>query len=346
MSAHRGTVIAIAGSYGKTTTRNILSTVLAGKLQVATPIKNHNTPLAIAKFIMSLTGKEEVVVIECGEYYPGEVTEIASMVQPDLGIITGVNEAHLSRFGTLEKTTGTVFELADYLKGKPVYVNLDDVRVASFASPEHIGYSNKGVAGVACKVTQSTLTGLQFSLSKESRSSDFSTPCIGEHLVGTIALAVQLARGLGLSDEAIDGQLKILKNAPHRFELHPLANGTMILDDSYNGNPDGVRAMLKFLATITDRRIIYITPGLVELGEANLLLHQQIGDDLAKSNIAHIVLIDTTATAIIRDRLIEQSYRGLVTVSPSMPVTLDKLDTLTLPGDLVVIQNDWGDQYN
>jgi UDP-N-acetylmuramoyl-tripeptide--D-alanyl-D-alanine ligase len=345
MQNHQGTVIAIAGSYGKTTTRNIITTILGGELTVATPIKNHNTPLAIASFIKTLTGKEDVVVVECGEYYPGDVRQIVQMVQPDIGIICGVNEAHLARFGTLASTTSTIFELADELAGGEVYVNADDTRVAAFASPQHIRYGNGGLGDTKCTLVRSDLSGQHITLTNGATTHDFTTTCIGPHVIGSIVLGIHLARSRGLSDTAIQKSLDSLQNPPHRFELRTLPGDIQLLDDSYNGNPDGVRVMLAFLATLTDQRIVYITPGLVELGAATVAVHTAIADQIIESHIDHVILIDTSATAIIRSQLEAKQYQGLVTIVADMPTILAKLDTITVPGDLVVLQNDWGDNY-
>src|SRR3989344_802431 len=123
LARHKGLKIAIAGSFGKTSMREILKTVLSEGLRVASPPFSHNTPLAIAAFIMQLTGNEEVLIFELGEYYPGDVKKLCALIDPHVGIITGVNEAHLEKFGTLERTARTVFELAEHLKKKPVYTN-------------------------------------------------------------------------------------------------------------------------------------------------------------------------------------------------------------------------------
>src|SRR5262249_54259961 len=99
---HKAIKIGIAGSFGKTSMREILKTVISHGKRVAGPGGSHNTPLAIARFIRTLKGDEEVLVFEFGEYYPGDIKKLCKFVEPDWGVITGVNEAHLERFKTLE----------------------------------------------------------------------------------------------------------------------------------------------------------------------------------------------------------------------------------------------------
>ena len=144
LKKHRAIKIAIAGSFGKTTMREILKTVLSEGKRVASPGGSHNTPLAIAKFIRGLSGNEEVLVFEFGEYYPGDIHKLCAFIEPDWGIITGVNEAHLERFGTLERAHNTIFELAQYLKDRLVYVNAESTTNPGRPADHYILYRREG----------------------------------------------------------------------------------------------------------------------------------------------------------------------------------------------------------
>ena len=140
LAGHKGLKIAIAGSFGKTSMREILKAVLGEGKRVASPPFSYNTPLGICRFVSGLKGDEEVLIFELGEYYPGDVRKLCELIDPEIGVITGVNEAHLEKFRTLEKTTGTIFELAEYLKDKPVYVNGENELARKNASEKHIIY--------------------------------------------------------------------------------------------------------------------------------------------------------------------------------------------------------------
>src|ERR1019366_5388865 len=106
-----------------TTFKEALATILsAGQTVAATP-GNMNTPLGISRFVAKLTGKEDILIFELGEYYPGDIKQLCELTKPNLGIITGINEAHLDKFKTLARTTATIFELADYLRAEPLYKN-------------------------------------------------------------------------------------------------------------------------------------------------------------------------------------------------------------------------------
>lgn len=134
LKRHKGVKIAIAGSYGKTSMREILKTVLSEGKKVAAPPGSYNTPLAVAKFVRGLKGDEDVLIFEIGEYYPGDVRKLARIVCPEWGIITGINEAHLEKFKTLERTARTIFELAYEVKPTHLYVNDESTLVRKHAT--------------------------------------------------------------------------------------------------------------------------------------------------------------------------------------------------------------------
>ena len=138
LKTHKAVKIGIVGSFGKTTMREILKTVLSEGKKTAAPPHSYNTPLGISRFVSALAGDEDILIFELGEYYPGDIRKLCDLVHPDMGIITGVNEAHLKKFKSLERTAQTVYELADYLDAKPVYVNGESEYARKHAGAGHM----------------------------------------------------------------------------------------------------------------------------------------------------------------------------------------------------------------
>ena len=344
LAEHKAFKIAIAGSFGKTTMREILKTVLTSGKTVAAPPGSYNTPLGIAQFVESLTGDEDVLVFELGEYYPGDVKKLAEIVQPDLGIITGVNEAHLKKFKSLEKTTATIFELADFLGDRPVYVNGESELARLAARDGHILYSRSGVGEWRVTGAHSNLSGTTFTFSDENESMQLSSKLLGLHQVGPLAVAAAVAHRLGLASEEIQKGVANTTAFEHRLEPHMDGEGVLTLDDSYNGNPDGVRAVIAFLSSLPGRRF-YVTPGLVEMGEASEQVHREIGHQLAKAGIEKVVLIRNSVTQFIEEGLKEGGYTGDVVFFKDGPSAFAALPQMTTRGDIVLLQNDWPDQY-
>ena len=345
LKRHKALKIAVAGSFGKTSMREILKAVLSEGKKVAAASRNHNTPLGISRFIDSLFGDEEVLIFEFGEYYPGDIRKLCDLVQPEIGVITGINEAHLKKFKKIERTVKTVYELADYLGGKPAYVNGENNLARENARFGHILYNREGVGDWTIENLKTNLNGTSFVLIKTDKRIEFSSGLFGLHQAGPLAAAADIALSIGLSFDQVNAGVSKTKSFDHRLELKIDSAGVIILDDSYNGNPDGVRAAIGFLAFLKDHRRFFVTPGLVEMGTQTEEVHRQIGKDLAKAEIEKIVLIKNSVTSYIEEGLKESGYESEILRFPDAFSAFAALPHLTVKGDIVLLQNDWPDQY-
>lgn len=337
--------IGIAGSYGKTSMRYILTAILSEGRRAATPQHNYNTPIGISRFVASLSGDEEILVFELGEYYPGDVRRLCNMVMPGIGVITGVNEAHLERFNSLDKTAATIFELADWLGKKPVYVNAESDLAKAQADKRHELYSHGGCGETNISHVEIGLSGTKFKIELNGKVCAVKTQLLGRHNLGPIAAAATIALSLGLTPEQIVAGIAKTKPFEHRLEPSERGDVTYI-DDSYNGNPDGVHAAINFLASIKNRRRFYVTPGLVEMGPRTHEVHQEIGRWLAESGIEQVVLVRNSATEVIAKGLETHGFKGKLTWFERAEEVFAALPNLTVSDDVVLLQNDWPDQYS
>ena len=344
LSKHNGVKIAIAGSFGKTSMREILKTVLSEGKRVAAPPHSYNTPLGISKFIKTLRGDEEVLIFELGEYYSGDVNKLCNLIVPDIGIITGINEAHLQKFKTIEKTVKTIYELADFLGDKPVYVNGESILARDNAHSGHVIYSRDGINGWCVRNAHSDLLGTSFVMERDGASMEINSSLLGLHQIGPLALSVEIARRLGLTLDEICAGVSRTASFDHRLAPNVDQNGVTILDDSYNGNPDGVKAVVAFLSSLKGRRF-YVTPGLVEMGSRTQELHREIGRELARAQIEKVVLVKNSVTPFIEEGLREERYQGEIVWFNDALKVFAALPRLTVKGDIVLLQNDWPDQY-
>lgn len=346
LEKHPATKIGIAGSFGKTSMREILRTVLMEGKKVAAPGGSHNTPLGIAAFVETLTSDEEVLIFELGEYYPGDVANLCNMVRPDIGVVTGVNEAHLSKFGDLNSTTKTIFELSDYLGNHPLYVNGDNEQARKCALKNHILYGRNGVDHFTVENPHTDLSGMSFVLVQDLVHIKVQTKLLGLHHIGALSAAADIGVRLGLTVEQISRGLGKTIPFDHRLEPKTDQSGVITLDDSYNGNPDGVAAVIDFLASLKGMRRLYVTPGLVEMGARSERVHWEIGKRLALAGIEKVVLVRNSVTQYIEKGLRENNFRGEVLWYDDAPSAFAALPYLTVKGDVVLLQNDWPDQYS
>lgn len=345
LAKHPGLKIAIAGSFGKTSFREILKTVLLEGKKVAAAPHSYNTPLGISQFIKNLQGDEEIIIFELGEYYPGDVRRLCRLVKPQWGIITGVNEAHLEKFKNLVTTAKTIFELADYIGAGPLYVNGESQLAKERASAKAIVYSRQGVGEWLVENAQTDLVGTKFNLVKGDKKLNISSSLLGLHQVGPLVAAADIADRLGLTASQIEQGLNKTKAFDHRLEPKIDAQGVVTLDDSYNGNPDGVAAVIDFLASLKNHRRWYVTPGLVEMGPKIKVVHQEIGRQLARAGIEKVILVKNSVTPFIEVGLKEANYQGEILWFNEGLVALAALPQLTAAGDVILLQNDWPDQY-
>jgi UDP-N-acetylmuramoyl-tripeptide--D-alanyl-D-alanine ligase len=345
LEKHEALKIAIAGSFGKTSMREILKTVLSAGKTVAAPPESYNTPLGIVKFVKGLAGDEEILIFELGEYYPGDVRKLCRIIRPDWGVVTGVNEAHLEKFKTLDRTARTIFELGEFLNGEQLYVNGESERAKKYAISGNVLYDRAGVGNWRTLAAKTGLDGTSFALVKDSSRIEACSKLLGLHNIGPLAAAADIALRLGLSLAQVEEGIRKTGPFNHRLEPKTDASGIVTLDDSYNGNPDGVRAVIDFLASLKGHRRFYVTPGLVEMGPRKEEVHHEIGRELAAAGIEKIILIKNSATPYIEKGLKEKNYQGEIMWFDNALAAFAALPLMTVKGDVVLLQNDWPDQY-
>lgn len=336
--------IAIAGSYGKTTFKETLATILSETLHVAASPGNMNTPLGIANFTRKLDGSEDVLIFELGEERVGDVRRLCELTRPNMGVITGISEAHLNSFGTVGNIVATVFELSDYLKSYDVYKNGDSELVASHVSPhDHHVYTEKGVNGWRVSDIETSLGGVSFIATKHGKTVWAHSQLLGRHQVGPLVACIDIADKLGLSVADIAEGIKRTMPFEHRMQPYRL-NGAVIIDDTYNGNPKGIKAGLEFLDSIETRRKIFVTPGLVEQGENSEEIHENIGEQAGKVCDVVVLMKNSTTDAIIRG-LNQANFTGALKVVENPLSFYENLGHFVATGDVVLMQNDWTDNY-
>jgi UDP-N-acetylmuramoyl-tripeptide--D-alanyl-D-alanine ligase len=342
---HKGKKIAIAGSFGKTTTKEILATVLSESLNVAATPGNMNTPLGVSRFARKLTGREDVLIVEFGEGKVGDVTELCQLSQPTMGIITGINEAHLQNFKTLDQTVATIFELKDYLgKDAKIYKNKGNDLVASqISTSDTLAYDESGVDGWKVSSAVTSLEGTSFVAKKGSKVIHAHTQLIGLYEVGVTVAAISIADSFGLSTKQIEAGLANIKPFEHRMEPRRL-HGAWVIDDTYNGNSDGVKVGLALLKDTKAKRRIYVTPGLVEQGAKTEEVHNMIGK-LTATSADVVVLMENSVTDFIVKGLDDAHFKGeLILVSDPLEFYTN-MEQFVAAGDVVLMQNDWTDNY-
>jgi UDP-N-acetylmuramoyl-tripeptide--D-alanyl-D-alanine ligase len=324
--------------------KEILLTVLSeGKKVVATPA-NKNVALSHAIFAKSLAKDVDIIIIEYGESRPGDVLRFANVTRPTYGVITGLAPAHLDRYKTVDRAGEDIFSLAAYLDNKQVYVNGESSLAEPFIKPEYTLYSQNGVDGWTVNNVHLSINGTSFHLNKGKRSLHLRTKLLGRHNIGPVALAAVLADEFGLSDKQIIAGVAKTAAFEHRMEPYKLSEA-WIIDDTYNGNIEGIRAGTALLAELPAKRKIYVTPGLVDQGREKKAVHHLAGELIAGSGADIVVLMKDSATKYLSAGLESAGFKGELRIEPEPLKFYSNLSEFVAAGDLVLLQNDWTDNY-
>ncbi len=343
LANHPGRRIAVVGSFGKTTAKELLRQVLGEGFETAATPGNMNTDIGISRFAAKLTGNEEVLIFELGEEKPGDVQRLARLVRPEYALVTGINEAHLQSFGSLEKTAQTIFEIEDFVAKEKLYKNAESPLVKSYKNKSKLFFSRDGVGGWKVSHRSTSIEGTSFRLTKGKETLEIQTGLIGEHTIGVTSAVAALAHDLGVTKAQIEAGMHRVLPFEHRMDPRPL-HGAWIIDDTYNGNSLGVAAGLAFLKSSGAKRRVYVTPGLVETGSAAQSVHEEIGKQIAVSADV-VVLMKNSVTEFIKTGLTKKKFAGsLIEVDDPLEFYTN-LEHFVAMGDIVLMQNDWTDNY-
>ncbi|MBQ9790628.1 MAG: UDP-N-acetylmuramoyl-tripeptide--D-alanyl-D-alanine ligase [Clostridia bacterium] len=343
--------IGITGSYGKTSVKNILMTILSEKFKVVSSPYSYNTPLGLSKTILEdLKPSTEVLIAEMGARYLGDIKELSELVSPSIGLLTGLGNQHLGTFKTKENLTKTKFELADYVwaNGGKMYFSGDcEAILAALEAKDHkgeFGLSGGNNGDVKALNVAYDKTGSKFTLATDVGKIDCKTSLLGVHNISNILLAASVALGLGLTLEEIKSGIEKLVPVAHRLALVPASSSLTVIDDAYNGSVEGAKAGLDVLSMFEGKKFV-VTPGLVELGGEQFNSNFEFGIEMAKVVDYCIVTGITNYDAISSGLEFGGFDKSHILRAGSVSQAVELVGTLSHPGDVCLFENDLPDNY-
>lgn len=254
-------VVGVTGSFGKTSVKHILSQLLAKKFKAAATPESYNKRVSIANTIINNVKPEtQILIVEMGAYQPGEIREICHLVKPEIGIVTGISNQHLERFGSLENIKKAKNELIEGLprKGYALF-NLDNPGSKELFEKCPIKKEGYSLSETKIEIKNEST---HFSLFGQNVWASL----LGRHNVLNILAATKTALYLGVTKEEIVENVKHIQPAPHRLELIRGPNDALIIDDAYSSNVEGYKAAFDLVRVYQNYPKVLVTPGLVELG--------------------------------------------------------------------------------
>jgi UDP-N-acetylmuramoyl-tripeptide--D-alanyl-D-alanine ligase len=345
MKQHKAFKIAVLGSYGKTTMKELLLTVLGeSKIVSATP-GNKNVAISHARWILNkVDGTEEVLIIEYGEYRMGDIAKMAVMTQPDMAVITGIAPNHLENYDSYDALKSDIASIQLFVSPDNVFVNQNTANELNLLTGNYEGLESKNVLGWRIINQDSDLSGVRFVIKKGKDSIKLSSPMLGEHMILPLAFTATLAEQLGIKHEDIIAG--IAKTLPYEHRMQPTnINGAIIIDDTYNGSIEGMRAGLRLISQLDAKRKIYVTPGLVEQGIKTEAVHIELGKLIVQAKLDVVVLMQNSVCGFIRKSLEANDFKGELRIEPDPLNFYNNLQYEVAAGDLVLMQNDWTDNY-
>jgi len=351
-------IIGITGSYGKTTTKEFISKILSSRFKVLKTPENINTFWAIILFLKNAILEDiDFLIIEMAAYHKGDIKKIASLVKPDIGILTGLNPTHLERFGSFENIIKTKFELAYNIKMGGIFIFNNNCEVLKKEVEKRIsdfkrqrleifsygfGDGMNIVEGRLVDLGENYIIG-EFRFGDKLLKKKINV--IGEHQLEPILAGLTLGFKLGMSIKEVELGLEKIKPQDRRLFYSYQPNNILVIDDSYNSSIDGLNAACEAVRIIK-RRKIGIFGGIAEGGEETESLNKSVGKLIGK-NFDIIILVRTYATEYILLGLKETNFsdKNLVLLDDARDVD-QILKTLAQPGDLIYFSTyDWPDHY-
>ncbi|WP_206790356.1 UDP-N-acetylmuramoyl-tripeptide--D-alanyl-D-alanine ligase [Amycolatopsis sp. MtRt-6] len=341
------TVVGVTGSSGKTSTKDVIAQLLEPLGPTIAPPGSFNNELGHPWTALRADADTRHLVLELSARGPGHIAHLAEIAPPKIGVVLNVGSAHVGEFGSREGIAKTKGELVEALPADGVAVlNLDDPLVAAMASRTKARVVFVGESASAQvraeNITLDDEARASFRLVTPAGEADVKLPLHGEHHVGNALSAAAVALELGVRPADIATRLSGLeRRSARRMEVVTREDGVTILNDSFNANPESMRAGLKALAAMTretGRRSWAVLGVMAELGADAVTAHDEIGRLVVRLNIAKLVVIGPEAAAMHQGAHQEGSWGEESTLVPDVEAAVAVLHDQLRPGDVVLVK--------
>lgn len=335
------TVVAITGSFGKTTTKNYVAHLLSSRSVLATPSSFNNRAGLSRSINEQLTPGTEIFIAEMGTYGPGEIAELCEFCPPKIAVVTSIGPVHLERFGDEETIVAAKSEIFE--RAEACVLNIDNPMLADVAN--QLEASGKRVWRCSAADTNADVCVSEAEHTTTIRISGtviYEGPKIPAPPTN-VACAVAVATDLGIAPELIAASVNTLPVVAHRQSVTRSDAGVFVIDDTYNANPASVRRALDQLSHVGSGRRVLVTPGMVELGKRQFAENRSFARE-AKDSASDIVIVGRTNRKALLDGAEGSSIR--VTIVDQLPQAVDWVRKNLGDGDAVAYVNDLPDHFS
>jgi UDP-N-acetylmuramoyl-tripeptide--D-alanyl-D-alanine ligase len=281
-AAFKGTLFAVTGSAGKTTTKEMLAAILRQAAPVLATSGNLNNEIGVPLTLFRLDARHRYAVIEMGAAKPGDIRYLVDIADPDISILTNARAAHLEGFGSLDQVARTKGEIFVDKPGRLAVINSDEPysalwqQLAGAATVISYGTGDNSPASVRAINLELGAAGSRFDLVTGGQSQAIELPVPGHHNVANALAAAAAAIGAGIGLQEVAAGLANFNGVSGRMQFCRGAGGMLVIDDSYNANPDAVRSAIDVLAMQSGSRLLLLGD-MAELGDDSLSYHREVG---------------------------------------------------------------------
>lgn len=344
--------IGITGSYGKTSCKYILNTMLSKKYSVCMSPHSFNTPMGITKVVLKyLKPYDQILIAEMGANQVGDINYLCNIINPKMGILTAIGSQHLRTFKSLDNIKNTKNELIKSLEKVNGYAvfNGDNEGAKELYDEANIEKSytsiNNENASIYVKNIALSENGMTFDMVLDDGVYPCETKLLGEHNISNILLCACMAKKIGVSSKDIVQAISELKPVPHRLELKTKYKGFKVLDDSFNASVEGAESALKVLSLFEGKKIV-ITPGLVDLGSMEHSENVEFGKKIAKVADVCIVVNKANRESVKEGLELGGFSEEQIIVKDNFSTAFLALkEIVELNNTCVLIENDLPDNY-
>lgn len=335
--------VAITGSSGKTTTKEMVASVLSESFKVLKNEGNLNNNIGLPMTVFRIEKYHDICVFEMGMNKPGEIESLASVVKPDIAAITNVGTAHIEFLGSRENILNAKKEIFSFFNDDNVaIINGDDDMLATISDMPYkvIRYGiNDNNDLASFNIKQRGDEGMEFSLIIKGKQESFFVPLIGIHNIYNALCAIAVGLTMGMDIEKIKNGLAKFVSGKMRMEIFTSKNGIKVINDSYNANPDSTCAAIEVLKDMncSGRRVL-ILADMLELGEYSKQGHISVGEKAAKSKADILITVGERAKYISQGALDNGMKEEQIYDFSDNKTVISKLESILMPQDTVLIK--------
>lgn len=341
-------VIAVTGSVGKTSTKDIIANVVSQKYKTLKTKGNNNNNIGLSFTILRLKN-EEAAVLEMGMNHLGEINLLSKIAKPDICVITNIGTSHIGNLGSRENILKAKLEILEGAKNPTVIINNDNDLLHNWYLENKkeyntitFGIKNKSDLNAENIILKST--GSSFTCKLNEKNININVPVGGEHFVLNGLCATAVGSALGIESEKIKNGIESFELTNKRMDITELDNGVKIINDAYNASYESMKASLKVLSEYKQNRKIAVLGDMFELGEFSAELHKKVGEEVLKNNIDILICSGKYSKFIINKAKEKMNPNNIYYIEDKEKIK-DLLQKISKMGDIILFKASNGMKY-